>query len=154
MRRIQKPTLLALALGAFLGSAGGACAASFTFTTLNAGEGVTAYPGAVNSHDQVAGTVFEPYFQKSGFVWSNGNLTLVKGTSYLEAINDNGIAVGAASHGSTAYASYDMGTGKLTDVPVSICSGKGRGSACFALGINDVGEVVGTYTGWQEGVWF
>jgi probable HAF family extracellular repeat protein len=78
-----------------------------------------------------------------GFVWSDGVLTYVNGVSNLDAINDDGVAVGGGGGDGKAYQSYDTKTGNLTNVPVSFCKGKGKGSYCYALGINNAGEVVG-----------
>jgi probable HAF family extracellular repeat protein len=144
MQRHHNSALHALVFISSFGSSGTAYAANFTFTALNtAGEDV-AYPSGVNAHDQVVGTAIGSFAQHSGFVWSAGKTTLINGTTYLESINDNGIAVGAAADDSTFYINYDTVNNVLTEVPIAFCKGKGRGNACFALGINNKGEVVGT----------
>jgi len=130
--------LSALALIASLAVTEWSFAASFTYMALNTDGANPAYPAAANSHDQVVGVL-----RKGGaFVWASGNLTAVKGTRALYAINDSGVALGYAAK-RRAFASYDTKTGTLTYVPISFCHAR-AGDSCVANGINSAGEVVGS----------
>jgi len=126
---------------ALLGYAGRACAASFTYTALNAAGANVAYPAAANSHDQVVGHTFGAFAEPGAFVWSAGTLDIVSGVGYFTAINDDGIAVGTGDN-SAVYASYDTKTGAVTEIAIPFCK-IGRKAECIASGVNNAGDVVG-----------
>jgi hypothetical protein len=137
--------LSALVLTASLATAERGVAASFKYSTLNlAGASIVA-PAAANAQNQVVGHgIFNEFGLSYGFVWSGGTSTVIKTVQGFDAVNDQGIAVGQAYYGvHKAFASYDIATGTLTNVPISLCKG-GRRSGCTASGINNAGEVVGT----------
>jgi hypothetical protein len=134
--------IYSFALTLLLGVSGHSRAASFTYTALNTDGSNPANPLGINSQNVVVGYTYNYNTgNREGFVWNAGTVTNVKGSGTFLAINDNGIAVAALAGESKNFATYDVNTGVLTDVPVSIAKGKPE---VAPYGINAAGEVAGS----------
>jgi probable HAF family extracellular repeat protein len=133
-------SLHALVVGALLGGALDAKAESFTYQALNTDGNSVPVPYGMNTSGTVVGGG-----SGGGFVWSAGVLQFVAGVGAFYAVNDSGIAVGAPSDNKRGeYASYDITTGTLSDVPLKIGGGKPE---VIPFGIGSTGEVVGVTDG-------
>ena len=118
-----------------------ASAGRYDFTVLKAlpGRGHTV-PLAINDRNEVVGTS-EAGLQASGFFLKDGKYTLVPESQLLTAINDEGVAAGVPSTGTSAdYVTYDSRTGTATNHTVV---GKKNVYALQSSGLNKRGDLAG-----------
>ncbi len=116
-----------------------ASAASFQFSSL-------AYPGAngtdvfaINASDVVVGHYYDAMEAAHGFYWSNGTFTAVPNTAGFDAISDSGLMAGSGTiNGQAECVTYDIGTGTLSALPVSL-----PGDISFS-NVDAAGDVAGT----------
>ncbi len=140
--------LIASALA--VGFVGSALAGSYVYTDVTpAGSGVSNVNG-INNHDQVVGSFIDSNYAQHGFIWTKGKLKQVdigKYATFLESINDNGIAAGcyypAKPQGEAPAPCigfiYDTATGKHQVLDVGVATE----NVVAVTGINASGAFAG-----------
>jgi probable HAF family extracellular repeat protein len=132
-------------LGMLFGTAKGALATTYTYTTImDPNATVTTAAEGINNLGQIVGT-FQGATGEHGFLYNSGTYTTLPdnplgdaGTTNYTGINNNGDMVGTYNTGVTTHSFVDIG-GTMTTIDVA------GALATFVRGINNTGQVSGEY---------
>lgn len=159
-RKIQ--ALLVIALGVLFAHSRPACADAFNFVPFAFPGAAITYAQGINNSGDIVGIAAEPF--DSGFLYQNQNFQLFPG---IVSISNNGMILATSASGPYIFSGGNstplnasgqqvlainnsgtvlLTTGYLTGSTIHPVSFPGATSTSLR-GINDLGEIVGSYTG-------
>ncbi|MCB5184048.1 PEP-CTERM sorting domain-containing protein [Methylobacillus gramineus] len=123
-----------------------------TPTALTSQDGYRSEANAINDNDNIVGTLYQGFASNAVF-WNSSNQLLILGSiggnggSEAFAINNHDIIVGWSSSLDGRQHATLWDNGQAIDL------GRLNGYASYAYGVNNLGNVVGSFIGDHEGIW-
>lgn len=160
-RKIQTP-LLVIALGVLFANSRPACADAFNFVPFAFPGATITYARGINNSGDIVGFATEPF--ESGFLYHDGNFNLFPG---IVSISNNGMILATSASGPYIFSGGNSTPLNVSNEEVLAINNSGTvlvgggfltgstfhpvsfpGATSISLrGINDLGEIVGSYTG-------